>query len=648
MTTCDRIGRAARASWNALTLEQARAAFIASAPIGGKWTRRKVEDKWKQQWHRNAPLAWPFGETDPHEAQPPGSDGLPFGPADDGSPSTGDDGWDNLGTADDAAPSYRTRDYGVRRKARPELHVGSAALATEFLAVEIGRGPLSGMFLRDGSIVHVPREGEDGYLAAEGRDSDGPAQIRTITGQALSARVQLTFECFTLKEAPAAEEGGTPGQTKQATMFPTAAANVVVNAPDMLPNLRPLRAVTHTPLVRADGSILTEPGYDQATGLYHLPDDGLTEVNVPDEPTSDDVAAAVVLLDRVTADFRWAGEHDRANYYGLLLTPLLRQLAPPPYKLGAIGAPQPGSGKSLLASVLRIVHGGVFRSEMPDKEDEIRKQVSTILSITTAPVVTFDNVTGILRSSTLAGLLTSPRWDDRKLGTNEMLLCANDRLWTLTGNNVTVGGDLARRTLWVTIDPGVPDPHLRTGFGIGDLESWARAHRAELIGALLTLVRAWHVAGRPTQPRRGDSFARWVETVGGILAFAGVPGVFDDASSARQVESTDDNEWGTFLHAIRAVFGDRPWTVKELLAKVRPTTIEDITRPIPLDVLPVDLAERVHKSGGNVDLVARSLGRWLTNRDGRWAGRLCVRASARDGHLGARSYTVQAPAALRL
>src|SRR5690606_22139236 len=290
----------------------------------------------------------------------------------------------------------------------------------------------------------------------------------------------------------------------------------------------------------------------------YLPDPGLVVPPVPEQPTGEQVRAAVALLDEMTAGFPWLADHDRANYYGLLLTPLLRSIVPPPYKLFVIGAPQQGSGKSLLASVARILLGGVFRAEMPEDQAELRKQVTTILSMTTGPVVVFDNVTGTLDSPVLAGLLTSADWDDRRLGANEMVNALNDRVWVVTANNLLVGLDQVRRTIWITIDPQMPRPEQRTGFAITDLERWARERRGDILAALLTLIRAWIAAGRPVQPARtSDGYARWIQTVDGILTHAGVPGRFADPASARQQTGEEDDEWAEFLAAAHAVFGER-------------------------------------------------------------------------------------------
>jgi hypothetical protein len=391
----------------------------------------------------------------------------------------------------------------------------------------------------------------------------------------------------------------------------------------------------HAPALRPGGSIIETPGYDAATGLLYLPEPGLVVPPVPEDPTDVEVKAAVALIDEMLAGFKFASTGDRSNYIGLLLTPLLRTLLPAPYKLACIGAPMPGSGKSLLASILRVVHGGVFRAEVPGDESELRKQVSTILDVTTGPVVQFDNVTGVLRSSTLAGLLTSPLWDDRLLGTNRMIKATNDRLWVVTGNNLALGGDLVRRAVWVTVDPGVPDPHLRTGFRIADLEGWVRRRRGDILGALLVLTRSWVAAGSPKTLGRSDSYADWAASLAGLLECAGIEGGFDAPTTARQTIGTDDSEWADFLRAIHEVFGVESWQTSDVVARIPRQGFVNISgvpelaasgTAIPAEALPQELADKFDFQKS----ITKSLGRWLANREGRWAGGYVVKSAGED------------------
>ena len=122
------------------------------------------------------------------------------------------------------------------------------------------------------------------------------------------------------------------------------------------------------------------------------------------------------------AEFPFVSEDDRATWIGLLFTPILRPLLEPPYQLGVITATNPASGKTLLAKMIRTTHGGVLRGEMPRDADELRKSITAALLDTTGPVIAFDNLTGVIRSSVLEALLTDRTWSDRCLGQNRRSL----------------------------------------------------------------------------------------------------------------------------------------------------------------------------------------------------------------------------------
>lgn len=522
---------------------------------------------------------------------------------------------------------------------RPELNVGNVDLAAQWLRAQIGRGLLAGAFKRAQAdeIVFTPTVGHRGYVRPPGDDDDGPAQVRPFSKEMLAARIQYSYACY--KEREAKEREQEPGKAimlgdgtwviRSPAMFPLDAARTALSAPDMLPHLRRLAGVIHTPAMRTDGSIIDRAGYDTTSKLLYLPEPGLDVPDMAKLPSPDDIKAARKLLLHMISDFPFITDHDRAAYLGLLLTPLMRSITPAPYKMFAISAHQAGSGKTLLATLARIIHGGVFKSEMPEDNAELRKQITTILQMTTGPVINFDNVTGVVRSSTLAGLVTSADWDDRKLGTMDLARCVNDRVWVLTGNNMSLGGDMVRRTIWVNIDPGMPDPQLRSGFRITNVEHWTLQHRGHLIAALLTLIRAWDVAGRPSKLRSSDGFGEWLGAINGILKVAGIEGTCDDPSARGQAEGEEDADWATFLEAIERTYGAKTWTAKGLLENVR---VVDQNLPIGIDELPAELADKLARStmGTGPSVLGRTLGKWLANRQGRWAGGRTVRSAGKD------------------
>lgn len=494
------------------------------------------------------------------------------------------------------------------QKARPICDHTNEAHVSTWLDAEVGRNGLAGMFRRGEDLVYTPRVGEEGYIPPKNSlDYDGPAQVRRMTSIKLANRIDASYRVVQFLKN---------GKTKD-MIFKRELAERALSDLDMFPNVHDLRMVTHTPIVRADGTVLDVPGFDTASGALYLPERGLEVDPVPDVPTEQDVVNARKLLLNMLEDFPFVSDHDRANYLGCLMVPLIRILVPPPYKMLIIGAPQRGSGKSLLALLMRTIHGGVFRSEIPHEEDERRKVITSILDSTSAPVVQFDNVSGVLRSSVFDGLLTSSVWSDRRLGVNVNLELPNDRLWVATGNNVTIGGDLERRVLWCTIDSNMEHPELRPAedFGIPDLEEWVRVHRGDLLHAMLVLVRAWAVAGMPKEPApTSDSFGHMTAVLRGVLSYAGIPGEVGHGSSKPDRPDLDAEDWSAFLLAAHREMGDEWWTSKELLENV-----SEFEGGIDLSELPADLGDKLrHSSSGAI----KSLGKMMAKRNGQWASGL--------------------------
>lgn len=511
---------------------------------------------------------------------------------------------------------------GARIVTDGKVDVGLPAEAAAWLRDGVGSGRLSGMFSRKGELVFTPRVGQEGYVEVKDTRAENAAAITLVTPRRLQARVQNRFEVFRWVESKK-----TKGQWEEkAALFPLEAAEVVVAAPDDAPNLRELRGVVHTPTFRPDGSLIDTPGYDVATGLLFLPTGGQPGA-VPQTPTLGDVELAVKWLDYMLQDFAFVTAHDRASYLGLMLTPLLRSLIPAPYKLGVIEAHQPGSGKTFLARAITSIHGGAMHPELPATEEELSKVLSAILDTQTAPVVVFDNVTGVIRSSRLAGLLTSPTYSARRLGTGTTIEAENDRLWIITGNNAVLSGDLGRRNVRVRIDPGVPDPEARTNFAIADFESWVRTHRGELLWALLVLVKHWVVRGMPLPDEvTQDSYGRWTATIRGILGSAGMPGTFDDPSTRAVASDPEGEEWAVFAAAVYEATGGRPWTAKELLGLVGHGLAEEIeSKPMSMDQVPSSVVgDRVLVAPTSL---SRALGKHLSFRNGRWFDGYCFKPS---------------------
>lgn len=99
--------------------------------------------------------------------------------------------------------------------------------------------------------------------------------------------------------------------------------------------------------------------------------------------------------------------------------------------------------------------------------------------------------------------LMASTWADRAMRTHSKIALPVKASFLASGNNVRLAGDMPRRCYRVPLDAKCTTPFLRTGpvpgrnFTIDDLKSWTQQHRVELLAPLLTLVRAWYLAGKP-------------------------------------------------------------------------------------------------------------------------------------------------------
>lgn len=381
-----------------------------------------------------------------------------------------------------------------------------------------------------------------------------------------------------------------------------------------------LAGVTGTPIFHPDGTIHATPGYDEQTGLYYHPAEEFTLSPVSEVPTREDVTAALEIISEAFADFPFCGPADRANAYGALLTAVLRPCIDGPVPLYLCDKPQAGSGAGLLQRVIGwIAEGREPALKTMPAGQEMRKEIFAGLKAGTR-IQIFDNLEDQLSSPELAAALTAVEMTGRILGQTEERSYAVTTFWMANGNNVTVGGDLARRTFKTRIDPQDPMPWQREGFRHPDLIPWVQQTRGGILASVFTLARAWIQAGRPAPvevPRVG-SFESWRDMIGGILENAGVTDFMANADEVYLQADEDRTQWETFLSALWSRYGCEPFTtgsVASLLSFPEGCTI--------LDALPDNLAEAYHTKSKTFSLV---LGKALKRVDGRhFPGGWCIR-----------------------
>ncbi len=342
---------------------------------------------------------------------------------------------------------------------------------------------------------------------------------------------------------------------------PTNPPDKVVQDLNALPEKRfpPLVGVIETPTIRPDGTLVITPGYDPATRLLYTPPPGFVVPPVPDVPSATEIQNAVDVLSEVICDFPFIDDASRANALAAMITAVVRSLIDGPVPLVLLDKPQPGTGASLLASVIALITTGQPAAMLTPRQsdEEWRKSITTIL-LSGANVIIVDNLEGNVDAPSLSTALTASVWEDRVLGRLEEVRLPIRVMWMATGDNISVGDDHARRCYQVRMDAQHARPWQRTGFKHDPLLPWVQEHRGDLVWAILCLARAWFAAGKPIPPSIPvmGNYECWTKTVGGILGNAGITGFLGNLDQMYETTDTETPQWSGFLEAWYQSFQD--------------------------------------------------------------------------------------------
>ena len=448
-------------------------------------------------------------------------------------------------------PEIIAAELEIISKSKPHIAITSEQETIVSLCDSLNSGSIPNLYVQDGMPVYV----------AHKTNLAGGSAVNVLPLTADRLNLLLAKHVATHKVG----KNGLP----QLASTTAAMRNAVVQNDDW-PGLPILTGIISTPTLRPDGSLIQDTGWDSATGLYYEP--SLKIDRVPDVITDEQVRTSrEFVFSKVFGEFCWASPGDFANYLALLVSPMLRPYVKTTTPFGMVTASTPGSGKTNLTDAAGLLYGQTSQV-LPGRTEELQKKITSILAGNSSPVVVFDNLKEgtTISSEILATLVTKEAWDDRMLGASRNIEARNDRLWLASGNGLTVGGDMASRTVMVRLDPRMARPELRQ-FELGQFSDWIREddNRAQLMWHLLVLVQAWVQGGKTTDTSHTmRNFTRWAQIMGGLLAFHGVTGFLSNADDLESRDS-DAEEWHTFLAKWSEIFGSSAKTTRELHASAQ-------------------------------------------------------------------------------
>jgi putative DNA primase/helicase len=367
-----------------------------------------------------------------------------------------------------------------------------------------------------------------------------------------------------------------------------------------------LSGIINAPTMRANGGLLTQPGYDRASGLFFDPL-GVIFPPIPDRPTRVDAEKALTELNGLMRDFPFVAEQHRAVALSAMLTAVIRRSLPSA-PLHAFTSPVAGSGKSLIVDTASVIATG---SEAPvtaqgADEEELEKRLGAHL-LAGDSIIAIDNCSKPLGGDLLNQMLTQQTAKPRTLGRSEAPTLSTGAFVAANGNNLVISGDLTRRAIICRLDAKTERPEQRA-FDWNPV-AVVKANRATYVIAALTVLRAYHVAGKPGRPQPLGSFAEWSDLVRGALIWLGCA---DPVMTMEEIRQADPvlARLQMVMNAWRETFGREQVTTAQV--------IKTAERPITCDG---HSNEQLHEAilivagrGGTIS--SDVLGKWLSKHKG--------------------------------
>jgi putative DNA primase/helicase len=220
------------------------------------------------------------------------------------------------------------------------------------------------------------------------------------------------------------------------------------------------------------------------------------------------------------------------------------------------------------------------------------------------PLIAIDNCERPLEGDLINQALTQTWVNLRILGQSQAIKARCASLITATGNNLTLKGDVTRRSLVSRLDPKCERPELKQ-FDYDPIFD-AKENRGHLVADALTILRAYQCAGRPNPPPPLQGFVEWSNTIRASLIWLGEA---DPVKSMDRLRETDPvlANLKTVLTAWRDEFGDASTTTNDVVAAAANAT-QATPEPGTLDRLR-DALLVVAGRGGKIEI--RLLGQWL-------------------------------------
>jgi putative DNA primase/helicase len=300
-----------------------------------------------------------------------------------------------------------------------------------------------------------------------------------------------------------------------------------------------LVGIATSPTLRPDLSLLTEPGYDEATGLWYKPCDDIKLPDIAEHPSRADAEAGLTKLNSLLMGFPFDGETkenqksvSRSAALAAIMTTCARGALATAVPLFVVTANNPRTGKTYLVNTIGMIATGhiPIPNSGSHKKEEFEKRIEAAAMIGRS-IMHFNNLPNgmVIESERLSEISTEGIIHIRRLGKHEQVLCDCRATTTfLNGNNILLSDDLIFRAAHCRLNAQMERPEERKF--ADDPMQLIRQDRGAYLAAVFSIIRAFRAAGSPEpaedEMKRVAGFEQWSKLIQQPLIWLGMEDPF--------------------------------------------------------------------------------------------------------------------------
>lgn len=318
------------------------------------------------------------------------------------------------------------------------------------------------------------------------------------------------------------------------------------------------------PMVIGEDMTMLKPGYDRTTKIYYDEPPTLRDMEI-----IQDENVIRETLDDLVIDFPFDSQASRENFYGLLLTCLIRPCVDN-IPLHAAIASKERTGKSILIERVAgsIILGKNVPMAQPGHDDEEWQKVLLTQLQFMKTLICFDNVSQAIDSGYLSSVLTAEVIEGRILGKSELVTAKNTLIITATGNNMQGSGEVCKRTIPIILQSKLENPEDRNDFKHKFIKPYAMSQRRKVLGCLFGMIENWKAAGRPDGDLPLGGFDAWAATVGGIMKVHGFTSWLTNQKAWIRAANPDQSDLEDLFKEVVVRHGERKFVTAREMVKI--------------------------------------------------------------------------------